>query len=97
MCINFKILLGAREINELGLWGTYSITKDNPFIADKEQQPEIWALGFKNPRRCSFDAERPTHLLCGDAGQVWRFLFFTNVWGTLQSPNRFALYSFRNF
>lgn len=87
MCINFKILLGAREINELGLWGTYSITKDNPFIADKEQQPEI----------CSFDAERPTHLLCGDAGQVWRFLFFTNVWCTLQSPNRFALYSFRNF
>ncbi|KAL9439319.1 hypothetical protein AB3S75_024890 [Citrus x aurantiifolia] len=62
-------ILGAREINEFGLWGTYSITKDNPFIADKEQQPEIWALGFKNPRRCSFDAEGPTHLLCGDAGQ----------------------------
>lgn len=34
-------------------------------------EPEIWALGFRNPRRCSFDSERPSYFLCGDCGQVF--------------------------
>ncbi|GKA76633.1 HIPL1 protein-like protein, partial [Tanacetum coccineum] len=36
---------------------------------DKELLPEIWALGFRNPWRCSFDAERPSYFLCADVGQ----------------------------
>ncbi|KAK2663914.1 hypothetical protein Ddye_002488 [Dipteronia dyeriana] len=59
----------AMEINELGLWGNYSIPKDNPYVVDKELGPEIWALGFKNPWRCSFDSERPSYFICGDSGQ----------------------------
>lgn len=74
LSFNFTILPGVTEINELGLWGNYSIPKENPFIADKELEPEIWALGFKDPWRCS-DSERPSYFLCGDCGQVRKYIF----------------------
>ncbi|KAJ9163674.1 hypothetical protein P3X46_023316 [Hevea brasiliensis] len=59
----------AKEINNLGLWGNYSIPKDNPFSEDSELLPEIWALGLRNPWRCSFDSERPSYFMCADVGQ----------------------------
>ncbi|KAK0585470.1 hypothetical protein LWI29_028979 [Acer saccharum] len=59
----------AKEISDLGLWGNYSVPADNPFSEDNELEPEIWALGFRNPWRCSFDAERPSYFLCADVGQ----------------------------
>jgi len=34
----------------------YSIPADNPFVGDLAYAPEIWALGLRNPWRCSFDA-----------------------------------------
>ncbi|KAI3885596.1 hypothetical protein MKX03_009294 [Papaver bracteatum] len=57
------------EISKLNLFGNYSVPKDNPHSDDKELRPEIWALGFRNPWRCSFDSERPSYFICGDAGQ----------------------------
>ncbi|KAI3926556.1 hypothetical protein MKX01_011452 [Papaver californicum] len=51
----------ATEISKLNLFGNHSIPKDNPYSDDKELQPEIWALGFRNPWRCSFDSERPSY------------------------------------
>ncbi|XP_016451027.1 HIPL1 protein-like [Nicotiana tabacum] len=57
------------EMTKLGLWGNYSIPKDNPYIEDKELQPEIWALGMRNPWRCSFDSSRPSYFMCADVGQ----------------------------
>lgn len=57
-------------MTKLGLWGNYSIPKDNPYIEDKELQPEIWALGMRNPWRCSFDSSRPSYFMCADVGQV---------------------------
>ncbi|KAG8638865.1 HIPL1 protein isoform X2 [Manihot esculenta] len=59
----------AKEINDLGLWGNYSIPKDNPSSEDSELLPEIWALGLRNPWRCSFDSERPSYFICADVGQ----------------------------
>ncbi|KAL4362302.1 hypothetical protein GQ457_04G016650 [Hibiscus cannabinus] len=59
----------AAEINRLGLWGNYSIPNDNPFSEDSDLLPEIWALGFRNPWRCSFDSERSSYFMCGDVGQ----------------------------
>ncbi|XP_007037171.2 PREDICTED: HIPL1 protein isoform X2 [Theobroma cacao] len=59
----------AAEINRLGLWGNYSIPKDNPFSQDEELLPEIWVLGLRNPWRCSFDLERPSYFMCGDVGE----------------------------
>jgi glucose/arabinose dehydrogenase len=46
----------------------YSVPADNPFVKDKNAQPEIWAYGLRNPWRFSFD--RKTGLLfCADVGQ----------------------------
>ncbi|XP_021866212.2 HIPL1 protein isoform X1 [Spinacia oleracea] len=59
----------ASEISTEGLWGNYTIPKDNPYINDNQSQPEIWASGLRNPWRCSFDAERPSYFLCTDVGQ----------------------------
>ncbi|CAK9184747.1 unnamed protein product [Ilex paraguariensis] len=59
----------AAEVSQLGLWGNYSIPKDNPYSEDKELQPEIWAIGLRNPWRCSFDSARPSYFMCADVGQ----------------------------
>lgn len=57
------------EILKLGLWGNYSIPKDNPFADDSDLQGEIWALGLRNPWRCSFDSKRPSYFYCADVGE----------------------------
>ncbi|KAL5814016.1 hypothetical protein ACOSQ4_024657 [Xanthoceras sorbifolium] len=67
--IDIDHIPSAMEINKLGLWGNYSIPKDNPYVDDKELEPAIWALGFKNPWRCSFDSKRPSYFICGDSGE----------------------------
>ncbi|KAI3977942.1 hypothetical protein MKX01_032319 [Papaver californicum] len=59
----------AAELSRRNAWGNYSIPRDNPYIYDKESLPEIWALGFRHPWRCSFDSERPSYFLCGDSGK----------------------------
>ncbi|KAK6148488.1 hypothetical protein DH2020_019400 [Rehmannia glutinosa] len=59
----------ATEVGRLGLWGNYSIPKDNPYTVDKNLQKEIWALGLRNPWRCSFDSARPSYFICADVGQ----------------------------
>ncbi|KAI4336057.1 hypothetical protein L6164_014633 [Bauhinia variegata] len=59
----------AADIAKLDFWGNYSIPKDNPYSEDKDLQPEIWALGLRNPWRCSFDSERASYFVCADTGQ----------------------------
>ena len=52
----------------------YSIPKDNPFIHTPGALPEIWAYGFRNPWRFSFDPKtgRPW---VGDVGQdLWEMI-----------------------
>ena len=46
----------------------YSIPADNPFVG-KPGLDEIWAYGFRNPYRFSFDMDNGD-LIAGDAGQV---------------------------
>ncbi|KAI3885595.1 hypothetical protein MKX03_009293 [Papaver bracteatum] len=59
----------ATELSKRNAWGNYSIPSDNPYIYDKGSLPEIWALGLRNPWRCSFDSERPSYFLCVDSGK----------------------------
>jgi glucose/arabinose dehydrogenase len=44
----------------------YVIPSDNPFVGQAGYRGEIFALGLRNPWKCSFDG--PT-LYCGDVGQ----------------------------
>jgi glucose/arabinose dehydrogenase len=48
--------------------GKYGIPADNPFVSDPARLDEIWAYGFRNPFRFSFDTATGT-LWAGDVGQ----------------------------
>lgn len=49
----------------------YAIPADNPFV-DQPGAEEIWAIGFRNPYRMSFDTGGNQALFVGDAGQnLW--------------------------
>jgi glucose/arabinose dehydrogenase len=62
--VNGKLL----RIDVSGATG-YTVPPDNPFVADTSYAPEIWALGFRNPWRFSFD--KPTgDLYIGDIGDA---------------------------
>lgn len=47
----------------------YTIPADNPFVGTTGRD-EIWAYGFRNPYRMSFDMGGNHELYLGDAGQV---------------------------
>lgn len=52
----------------------YSIPKDNPFINTPGARPEIWAYGFRNPWRFSFDPHTGQPWV-GDVGQdLWEMI-----------------------
>ena len=46
----------------------YAIPVDNPFVADPNTLDEIWALGFRNPFRFSFD-RLTGDMFIGDVGE----------------------------
>ena len=46
----------------------YALPADNPFVGKPGFAPEIWALGLRNPWRCSFD-RKTADLYIGDVGQ----------------------------
>lgn len=49
----------------------YGIPRNNPFVG-RPGLDEIWAYGFRNPYRMSFDTEDDGRLFVGDAGQgLW--------------------------
>jgi glucose/arabinose dehydrogenase len=64
---NLNTLLGKIlriDVNTL----PYAIPKDNPFIGMENTKPEIYAYGFRNPWRISFD-KLNGRLFAGDVGQ----------------------------
>ncbi len=55
--------LGHRHAN-----GNYGIPADNPFVGEEGVLPEIFAWGFRNPYRFSFDS-KSGRLFAADVGQ----------------------------
>lgn len=56
----------------------YAVPRDNPFVGltvgDKPAQPEVWAYGFRNPWRMSFD-RKTGELWVGDVGwETWEMV-----------------------
>jgi putative heme-binding domain-containing protein len=53
----------------------YAVPKDNPFVGMKDVRPEIWAFGFRNPWRMSFD-RKTGDLWVGDVGwETWEMVY----------------------
>lgn len=53
----------------------YRIPADNPFVGMENVRPEIWAFGFRNPWRMSFDRVKGD-LWVGDVGwQLWEMIY----------------------
>lgn len=59
----------------------YSIPQDNPFVQMEGARPEVWAHGFRNPWRMSFDSETG-RLWVGDVGQdLWEMIWLVERGG----------------
>ncbi len=56
------------DVNRTGESKNYAIPSDNPFVG-KRGLPEIYAYGFRNPYRFSFDMSGSRRLFVGDVGQ----------------------------
>jgi putative heme-binding domain-containing protein len=53
----------------------YRVPADNPFVSTPGARPEVWAYGFRNPWRMSFD-ERTGALWVGDVGwELWEMIY----------------------
>ena len=49
--------------------GNYGIPASNPFVGEKDALGEIYAMGFRNPHRFSWNAENGGRMLTSDIGQ----------------------------
>ncbi len=56
------------DVNKISEANNYGIPRDNPFV-DRVGKDEIYAYGFRNPYRFSFDQGGNHWLYAGDAGQ----------------------------
>jgi putative heme-binding domain-containing protein len=70
----------------------YAVPADNPFLNMADVRPEIWAFGFRNPFRMSFD--QPTgDLWVGDVGwEQWEMIYRVQRggnygWALREGPN----------
>lgn len=69
----------------------YAVPADNPFVHTPGARPEVWAYGFRNPWRMSFD--RPTgDLWVGDVGwELWEMVYRVQKggnygWSVMEGP-----------
>lgn len=69
----------------------YRIPPDNPFVNTRGARPEIWAFGFRNPWRMSFDRARGD-LWVGDVGwELWELVYRVERggnygWSVMEGP-----------
>ncbi len=62
------------DVNKKDAGKNYAVPKDNPFVGTKDVRAEIWAYGFRNPWRMSFD-RKTGDLWVGDVGwELWEMV-----------------------
>ena len=63
------------DVDRLDPGLAYAVPPDNPFTTTLGARPEVWAYGFRNPWRMSFDFESGD-LWVGDVGwDLWEMIF----------------------
>ncbi len=68
---NLNTFLGKILRIDVNKGSPYAVPSDNPFVGRPNIKPEIWAYGFRNPYRFSFDKVSKT-LFAGEVGQdLW--------------------------
>lgn len=65
---NLNTWLGKILRIDVNVPAGYAVPKDNPFVGRSDAKPEIWAYGFRNVWRFSFD-KASGQLFAGDLGQ----------------------------
>ncbi len=65
---NLNTWLGKMLRIDINTLAGYTVPKDNPFVGRTGAKPEIWAYGFRNPWRFSFN-KSTAELFAGDVGQ----------------------------
>ncbi len=68
---NLDVLLGKIlriDVSQAANGLNYTIPTDNPFVGRNDARAEVWAYGFRNPWRFSFDSATLA-LWAGDVGQ----------------------------
>ncbi|MEX2577698.1 MAG: PQQ-dependent sugar dehydrogenase [Verrucomicrobiales bacterium] len=69
----------------------YRVPLDNPFVDRKNVRPEIWAFGFRNPWKMSFDTGG--RLWVGDVGwELWEMIHLVEKggnygWSAMEASN----------
>ena len=66
---NLETLLGKLLRIQVNGLAPYTIPEDNPFVSNPDALDEIWAYGFRNPWRWSFDRLTGDKFI-GDVGEV---------------------------
>jgi putative heme-binding domain-containing protein len=80
------------DVNRAENGKSYAIPSDNPFRSTPGARPEVWAYGFRNPWRMSFDSATG-NLWVGDVGwERWEMLYRVvrggnYGWSVMEGPN----------
>jgi len=96
---NPKALLGKLLRLDVDSAQPYATPKDNPTATNPDFAPEVWAMGFRNPWRFSFD-KATGDLYIGDVGQnQWEEIDFQAVgaagganygWNIMEGSHRYS-------
>ena len=79
------------DINKFEKGQKYSIPPDNPFIDHNNVRPEIWAFGFRQPWKMSFDNDG--RLWVGEVGwELWEMIHLVERggnygWSAMEATN----------
>jgi putative heme-binding domain-containing protein len=90
---NSDILSAVLRIDVDGTEGRlkYRVPPDNPFVGRPNVRPEIWAFGFRNPWKMSFDGRG--RLWVGDVGwELWEMIHLVerggnHGWSAMEASN----------
>jgi putative heme-binding domain-containing protein len=81
------------DVDHAGQGKPYAIPPDNPFVGMPGARPEIWAYGFRNPWRMSFDRQTGD-LWVGDVGwEMWEMVYHVRRggnygWSVMEGPQQ---------